>query len=687
MAFDPDAYLSVPSPAATAPAGGFDPDAYLKTAAPVNRTTRPVPGDPDFNPVAAAPAPATMGPNNVTAQQMQIPKGPLASAEDYLSRLPGRIMGRDERVTLGSMAQGGMEMTAALPQIASEPVAKVGAKAGQVLEDLGGKLPNVPGPITTVKNLYSGYKGEGTKKALGELADSVKSGKFAEDILSGKRSATEATINQMRASKMISDEQAAKAIEDLKTASKPQLVQLRGMRDEATQQVEKVTQEFQAAPMQAQVGESILGRVNNYIKGLRGNRADLASALYADADAAMAAKHEAGDVWQQSASGQDFIAGLRERLSLEGGNKITSEERRFIEDQLLPNLEGRATPGAAGGLTEQGGNLVIQEPAAGEMAYSRPEVLRETLRKLRDAASGKPEEGYAAIGQQRAGKLANSLAAAIEKWEPSLAEADNQYRTLSEALNPAKTAIGKRALGTEKFDHETLAADPSSIPTMFFKTPATVKQLITLSGGDVAAVEQNAVQYAFRQLAGKKTPEAAQEWLQGQEWLAALPNARKAVEQRVGQWAAATSHAEAATSTLKGAATSYAERAGTIKEPAAEFGKEASKMETEARQALAKFQEPIAALIDNVRTGVITESELPGKMRDFIGRIPPSQMASSVKKTLVKQIEEIERIENRERRIQTWAAWARNASAAAVGGGVVSALTHPYQYFMGERRP
>ena len=416
--------------------------------------------------------------------------------------------------------------------------------------------------------------------------------------------------------------------------------------------------------------------MNAHVKGLKGERTSVAHAMYADSDAAMAARQEAGDTWQQSQSGKTLLKELEDKLLLDNGTLVSPAERHLLNNQVLPALRGETRVAAQPErLAEVEGGIGVVPATEREMAYSHPTVLRDELRRLRDAASGRPEEAYAAIGQQRAGDLANRLARSLEAWEPKLAEADAKYSELSGALNSTKTTLGSRVMRGEKYDHEALSADPSSIPRIFFKTPETVKQLITLSGGDVKAVEGDALEYASKQLSFTKTPAAARDWLKNNdEWLKALPDAHAKVEQRVARLEASTKRGKEAGDYLEQGAKSYAEDVKSTKAGAAKAGEGSQKEQMALRKDLIDFQEPIDRLVTNAQRGLTSSKDLPAAVRSLLKTKKMagnnSDIPIGVVDRLTKQLNEIDKIQNSEERTRRVLKWAGAAAGVGLGGAV-----------------
>lgn len=322
------------------------------------------------------------------------------------------------------------------------------------------------------------------------------------------------------------EQQAQEAIKQARSAAEPRFRAQRAEQREAERTLSEAARTLEMAPTGARVGELVLNSIEQNVGSLREARKTVADQMYAQADRAMAEKFAAGDLWQNSPSGRAFLEKLQSRISLRGGTtQASTAEERLIANELLPNLRGRALPDRPASQVITPSGQPARAAESGRVAPAEPNVLRETLRKLRDAANGLPEEGYQAIGQQRAGQLANELAESLSLWEGALSRADKAYRDMSEALLPLLTRRGQAAMRPERFDVSEIAGDPAKLPALFFQSPQGVAQLKALTGNNTQAVDRLASLYTASQLRGK-TPEQARRWIESnRDWLnpAVLP--------------------------------------------------------------------------------------------------------------------------------------------------------------------
>lgn len=554
----------------------------------------------------------------------------------------------------------------------------VGAVAGPVLSAgfgaAGDAISKGWGAVKSGYNLATGKTAQG---ALSELAESITSGKLPQELASGKVQATEADLAKLLADRKITTAQFNDAIKSIDAVSDPEIAQLFTRRNAAEAEVGKITEELNSAPAQPVIGGRLKGLVDNFLQTVRGDRRSIADAAYGEWESAAQERFAQGDVWQQSPSGKTFLKSLRDRLDTSRSTKITSEERSLIENRLLPDLEGVTSPGKAPGLREVDGNLhLVEEGEPGQPSFSTPKVIQEVLRKLRDVASGHPAEGYDAIGQQRAGRLADDLAASIKEWEPSLADADNSYREASALFEPFQTQLGRAVSRGEKFDYERLAIDPNDLPAKFFKSPEKIKQLIAVTGGKTQEVQQAAKDYALQEMAHRGNADAMIAWMKSQkDWLnpETTPEAYKAAQNAVVRLKSAEDRVPDFQKIIDDKITARTEAKKEAEAAYKEALKASEKVEQSTKDALAKFQKPLFDLSENVRRGVIKPEDAPKMVREFL-RQNVVDIPSDVAVKITQDLEKIEKVQDATHRAKLVAKWAAGLAGLGVAARFEPAL-------------
>ena len=161
------------------------------------------------------------------------------------------------------------------------------------------------------------------------------------------------------------------------------------------------------------------------------------------------------------------------------------------------------------------------------------EGLEKLRRFLRDRAYGLPAEGFDAISQQQAGKLADAIENIQKEFSPKFSKFLEQYRQDSQPLNLFKTKLGEAIVGKEEFDMGRFAHDPATLGSKFFKSETGVKDLVNLLGGDLAKAETIARGYIASKLenASAKNVESFLRTEANKDWLTQFPQLKQQLEQ------------------------------------------------------------------------------------------------------------------------------------------------------------
>jgi len=238
----------------------------------------------------------------------------------------------------------------------------------------------------------------------------------------------------------------------------------------------------------------------------------------------------------QAARAQE-VAGQRVNQT----NAFKQAEADLKAMKVDPETKLPLTTGATGGqIDEVRRELtgVILDPLTGEtkrvgVSFQKLEDLR---RRLGDRASGLPETGFDAIGQQMAGRLKTMVENVMKEFtggkldmETGLVKGGSfekylaDYAQASKPINQFATAVGQKLTATLEQPRGVFATDPMALPRSIFSSPRNVDDFIELTGGDKAAVERLARNYVSEQLAGK-TPAQINQFLNTNKgWLAKFP--------------------------------------------------------------------------------------------------------------------------------------------------------------------
>lgn len=146
--------------------------------------------------------------------------------------------------------------------------------------------------------------------------------------------------------------------------------------------------------------------------------------------------------------------------------------------------------------------------------------IDDVRRKLGDAFRGKPAEGYDAIGESAAKDLYSKISNLQKKYAgPAQEKLLDDYHSATEGMQVFSSKMGKKATALDQFRPEQYATDPSTLPSTYFKTRASVQALKELTGSN-KEVAVAALEHADKELAGKTGPQVRDWMTKNAEWLA-----------------------------------------------------------------------------------------------------------------------------------------------------------------------
>jgi len=253
------------------------------------------------------------------------------------------------------------------------------------------------------------------------------------------------------------------------------------------------------------------------------------------------------------------------------------------------------------------------------------EGLELIRRFLRDRSYGLPAEGYDAIGQQQAGKLADMVEGVMREFTtgyPSLVAAArgeersafdrflSQYRQDSEPLRVFKTKLGKSVVDTEDFDMGRFATDPATSGSKFFKSETSVKDLINLLGDNASQAEKIARGYVSDQLRSANSKQILQKINDWRDWLPqfkGLESELKSAAERMAQSESISKRRGTLASDLRTEAQSIPESVAGRLETAA--GREASGVVSGAESQVTAS----GKAVERQKGRIETEAQLAGQ--------------------------------------------------------------------------
>jgi len=178
-------------------------------------------------------------------------------------------------------------------------------------------------------------------------------------------------------------------------------------------------------------------------------------------------------------------------------------------------------------------DLATGEPKRVGVSFQRLENLR---RELGDAAGGEPAEGYAALGQQQAGRLKTLVENVMKEFTGGTFDPETRmvtggafekylrdYQKASEPINRFSTDFARKILGKQRIETDEFKTDPIALPQAIFSSPTTVKDFVELTGSDKTKVESLARNYMSQQLLGKSPAQIETFIRANQGWLSEFP--------------------------------------------------------------------------------------------------------------------------------------------------------------------
>ena len=267
-----------------------------------------------------------------------------------------------------------------------------------------------------------------------------------------------------------------------------------------------------------QTGKSIRESVNPIFEYLKKVRSDNAEKFKGDAFSFAATKEAQGILPKDTKAFKESLAKLDKLISDTTLSDIKSPLQR-IRNALDPVQEVEG--------------VIVGKPA-------KFESLEQIRRFLRDRSFGVPAEGFDAINQIQAGKLADMVENIQKEFSPSISKFLDRYKDDSQPLVAFKNKLGQAVVGKEEFDAGRFATDPAGLGDLFFKSETGVKDLMQLLGKDFVSVvgvdTKNAEQIARGYVASKlqgataKEVEAFLKNEKNQDWLGQFPALRQQLE-------------------------------------------------------------------------------------------------------------------------------------------------------------
>lgn len=296
---------------------------------------------------------------------------------------------------------------------------------------------------------------------------------------------------------------------------------------QATQRVEaRVPEARQAIGQPAEVsdiGQSLRDKIQDV---QRDRLAARATQISADNQAVRA------EVDAKQAAGQ-LVEGLPEYKAL------LDEIKAKAGIGMKEPLKAERDPGTVAALTNLYNSLRTRMVEQNGTAVQLPtsfDAIDTIRRKLGEAFRNPQAEGYGAIGQQMAKDYYKRLSEILGNYSPAKRKLIANYEELSRELDIFKGAAGRKATAVDRYDPTRFQTDPASLPSEYFATRQSVRDLIDLTGGDRNLVEQQARAYVARQLQTATDANQVRNFVdRNSDWLREFPQLQASVNQFADQ--------------------------------------------------------------------------------------------------------------------------------------------------------
>lgn len=252
-----------------------------------------------------------------------------------------------------------------------------------------------------------------------------------------------------------------------------------------------------------------------------------------------------------------------------------------------------------------------------KVGFERLEQLR---RKLGDRAAGLPDVGFDAIGQQDAKDLKKLVENIMSEFTgKKFDKYRSDYEQLSQPINQFATTVGAALVAPSPAVRGEMVTQASALPKKIFSTPENIDNFTALVGGDKAAVEGLARNYASAELA-EKSPQQIRTWLKTNgEWLSRFPQ----LKQDFTDYATKLEQTGRVTKKLETRTTERAEalNLGRTQTEQADNFKRLIMSPTNANELTAA-----ARVLGKTPDGA---NAFKASVRDLIGTLPPGQIVTS----------------------------------------------------------
>lgn len=278
-----------------------------------------------------------------------------------------------------------------------------------------------------------------------------------------------------------------------------------------------------AGSTMADVGGDLQNTINTRYKAAIDARKKSYASNEKQRDTVVAQRENAGQTIDTTPEYKSLVASLKAELKPGLHSPDVAADFENILNQIT--TKSKKTEQPFGGLGA--------DPFA-SLGEKKPPVsfnqIDEVRRQLGEVFRGKPPEGYKAIDAATARRYYERLSDLQANYAgPAQRNLLDDYAKRTEGLEVFSSKYGKKSTALDQYREDTFATDPSSLPAAYFKTKASVQALKELTGSQ-AKVNNAALEYANRELAGKDAAGVRKWMTTNAEWLAETGATRKLID-------------------------------------------------------------------------------------------------------------------------------------------------------------
>ena len=262
----------------------------------------------------------------------------------------------------------------------------------------------------------------------------------------------------------------------------------------------------------ADIGGSLQTTINTRHEGALKARSSAYKANELARDDVISRKEKALEYISDMPEYKEIVRGIK--AELKPGLHIPDIESDFAHllNQLSTKAKTKELP--FGGMGSDPFSIVTEKKPP--VTFQQIDELR---RKLGEVFRGKPPEGYKSIDADTARKYYEKLSTLQKEYAgPAQQSLLDKYAEDTVGLELFSSKFGKKATSLDQYREGQYANDPSSLPSQFFKTRASVDALHELVGNKTQ-VNAAALAYADRELEGKSAAEVRLWMGKNSEWL------------------------------------------------------------------------------------------------------------------------------------------------------------------------